>query len=255
MRSCKRGFTLPELMVACTLISMVSVALLGIFHQATGSTNLSSTRMSLSQRTINAFRRIQPFLVSAFGSAPGGLDSVQYPSVGTSKVNTVVFSSTEDFLDPSYPENTPAGNVTSSIHWESTGAYTPASHPLFFYRFSFVPPPNVVANQMQPGPDYGSVVLERASGDARTNDFSSPSARRLIVRGEQESVLESFHFSRPTANVIQINARMRGVSRGPDGQIRGLIASLSGPSEAAKFPGAVVFDLQTSLNIAAESLR
>lgn len=297
----RRGFTLPELLVSCLLISVISLALVSIFSQASGSTNLSSSRMNLSTKIVNGIRRIQPFITSAF--APSSSDStIHFPlnsgtvSTPANPINQVIFTSTEDFLAEGYPSS-----GTSSRFWSSDLVAQPMNNPinhnLFLYRVKFYEPIDVVSGRAQgdPAPGslpanrslYGEVWFERAqttndrhiypmtsdvtnttlftacmtNATANTPDtwFGTPSRRIPIIRGDKDAVLESFWFSRPDKNVIQVNATMRGFRREANGATRGRTAVGSGRSSRYRnnnlFNGAVFTDLQTYIKIAAETAR
>lgn len=63
----RRGFTLPELLVSCTILSGLALMLVLYFNQVVGAVDQGVGRVDLQRKAREALTRVSPYLASANG--------------------------------------------------------------------------------------------------------------------------------------------------------------------------------------------
>lgn len=209
-----RGTTLVELLVAMAVMAVITLAMTAIFNQSKAAYHMMTGKIALSEAARNAMGRITPLITSA---ALVGSQAIYTPASTGDQSTQAVFSTTEDWLSPSYPSST-----TSATSWEPYPGSSPApgqaAVPLnyFLYRITLV--------SRAGDPDDGDIVLEKVKQTAPgTYATVNPSKTRVLARARQQAGKAGFtftglQFTKLHADAVQVSVSLQGQVLDPQQQ-------------------------------------
>lgn len=208
MKSPRRnaGFTLLELLVAMSLLTIIGLVLVGILSHSSALVSQGSTLIALHQKSRNAIDRISPILATAV-LGPVGQDAIITPSklksLGDADIedqdeltvdkeiysDTLKFTTTEDFLLPTYdPRN-----------WD--GNY-------HVYEFQFIR--DVPADPASPGKvEFHRLLTANGNHDVDTSANHHPAVVAFNV--------QNFRCFLVNPNAVEVRIDTRGQRKGPQG--------------------------------------
>lgn len=110
------GFTMLELLIAAAVSSLIAIVVFSAFRQSSAAISQGTAKMSAQQRCRLAVDRITPLVMSAV--TVGGVDAITRPAAGGALDDRIIFTTTEDFLNPAYdPEAVfSLGTVSPETH-------------------------------------------------------------------------------------------------------------------------------------------
>lgn len=189
-----RAFTLPELMIAMTILGVIGTVLTLLYDGSYASINRGTGRLALQQRGREILRRVGPVVLSAFEDpndpAP---DDILWPPDDGNSYDSLVLSTTEDWLDPSYPSATSSARMAPDV----------ASINYFKYRIRL---------------ENGNIDLEKGTWDDATSTFTpTGGVRHLGVSNAPDSVdavsIEAFRAENLAKNAVRVSVDLRVVIR------------------------------------------
>ena len=158
----RRGFSLLEILIVCSLITLVTAVTISIFHRGTLLYRHGETHIELQRSARQLVTRLTPYIGSMFDADQPSQRPVRWPSLpGDANATPVlVFVSTEDWFAVDYPSpNTSAIEAPSDKELRKFG-----------YQVRLLDLPS--------DRNHGCFVLERLTDDATAtlNDSPLPAA-------------------------------------------------------------------------------
>lgn len=101
----RSGFTIAELLVSLTILSVLTLAVVLISSQLSAGYRLGSSHLELQGQARETVRRVTPFITSAVSA---GQEAIYSPALGSSGPE-VIFASSENWLDEPLPNFGDAG--------------------------------------------------------------------------------------------------------------------------------------------------
>lgn len=205
MKSCRKnkGFTLIELLVAMSLLSVIGLVLIGILSHSSALVSQGSNLIALHQKSRNAIDRISPILATAV-LGPVGQERIIIPSKlksdGAADIevtdndptvysDTLKFTTTEDFLLPTYDPRVWDGNY-------------------HVYEFQFIR--DVPTDPASPGKvEFHRLMSATGNHDVDTSATHHPAVVAFNV--------QNFRCFLVNPNAVEVRIDTRGQRKGPQG--------------------------------------
>lgn len=155
-RADRRGFSLLEILIVSSMITLVTAVTISIFHRGTLLYRHGETHIELQRSARQLVNRLTPYIGSMFDADQPSARPIDLPANPGEAfaTDTLVFCSTEDWFHPDYPSPgvapSPATSAIAATGVESLGRYG--------YQVRLL---------NQPGDrNHGCFVLERLDGPA-----------------------------------------------------------------------------------------
>ena len=205
-----RGFSLIEMLIVCSIFTLVTGVVAVLFTQGTYTYRHGETHLEMQRGGRALTQRIAPFLATMIDSAVPSLSPLRRNTNGSGGITLdqemlldtdypeVYFLTTEDWLGPDYPSRTDS----------STMALSTSDLGRFMYRIRYVDPSSTKMGD-------GEIFLERLV-QSGTSDYTVEETRRLY--NEKDEAVKNFRFVRVRSNLLQLRFDMENVTRSAQNQ-------------------------------------
>lgn len=184
------------------ITAAISIAIAMCYRQSYNSFNHGSARTQLQQKTRIVMQRLAPLVMSAFAN-PADADPLASPPVEAvpvfepanigSSTNTLVVSTTEDWLHSDYPDAATSSRMVANV---TDIAY-------FKYRVAL---------------ESGNIVLTKVEESGGSFTPVAGISPRVLARSDTGGTINSVIFTRLSTNAVQVRIAMQGSYRGDNMQ-------------------------------------
>lgn len=206
LRLSRFGLTILELIVAAAIMSLIGLAMVFLYSSSLSTYNHGAGRLALHHKARQATQRIAPIILAAFSDpSDSASEEIEFPAINTTG-NELVVTTTEDWLNPNYPDIN-----TSSRFWDSS-SLSDATRYDHHYRVRL---------------DAGTILLERGTWDDSTNTFTPTGEQRIFGRTDDAEAKDAvtitgLTFEKLAANAVRVRVDVQATIRNARNQERDL---------------------------------
>ncbi len=196
------GFTIIELLIVMSITLVISLAIAMCYRQSYNSFNHGSARTQLQQKTRIVMQRMAPILMSAFAN-PADADPLASPPVEAvpvyepanigSSSNNLVVSTTEDWLNPNYPDAATSSMAVANV----------SDLNYFNYRIAL---------------ESGNIVLTKVQNSGGSFTPVSGIPTRVLARTDTGGTISTLIFTRLSTNAVRVRISTQTTYRGDNMQ-------------------------------------